>query len=388
MTFLSSAELAATRTKLERINARAKKKGFTGDLTLTAVPATRTERTEGGIEVTVHGFEVEVTGSPAKYEGWSFVATIDDLGDAGVVVRCAPGAPEVDHSTITPGVCDHCHTTRARRHTYLVIHEDGRTMQVGKSCMKDFLGWNTLPVFISEEDAEGSFCRLDQSSDYDLVDFMRVAFAAVEVYGYQNSYAKTPTRDVVDDVLSGHHRNSKVHAEALSGHYLTNEQVVERLDEVRASLAVANTGFEANLRTVLACNFVSRREYGLAASATTVWHRLQTKAAEKAAKEAVPTHDSVHLGTVGEPIEVSGTVIAAQTIDGFHYNTTSRIITVSVGEGDIVKTFTSAKWAYETTKGDHLTIRGTVKAHDEYKGRAETLLARPKVIAVEEEKAA
>lgn len=88
---------------------------------------------------TVRVFSVTVEGSAPKFAGWSFLATLAHTPD-GNVVRSVPGF-EVD-AKVREGLpcCDHCKTARNRRDTYVVRHEDGRIMQVGSTCMKDFLG--------------------------------------------------------------------------------------------------------------------------------------------------------------------------------------------------------------------------------------------------------
>ena len=139
--FLNAEELAATRAKIAKLQRRAARKGFTGLIDVTAVPATRSSTSPGGLPVTVHGFDVTITGDPPRYEGWRFVAAVDAV-EGGTILRYPPGAPaEVNNDQIRAGECDHCHTTRARRSTVLVAHEDtGQLLQVGRSCLKDFLG--------------------------------------------------------------------------------------------------------------------------------------------------------------------------------------------------------------------------------------------------------
>ena len=83
-------------------------------------------------------FELEVEGVAPKHNGWEFLATLIHTDD-GNIIRSVPGfvAP-ADYRDKVP-LCDHCHTHRVRRDTYIVRHEDGRTMQVGSSCLQDFL---------------------------------------------------------------------------------------------------------------------------------------------------------------------------------------------------------------------------------------------------------
>ena len=156
---ITPAELALTVAKLDKINARAAKRGWTGRVTLEATPTTIT-RTVGGITIdgvnlgglTIEeeAFEVELGGDAPSYNGWSFLATLDWDEHAGLVTRCAPGVEVVvDRDALVAGWCDHCRTTRTRKATYLVRNEEtGVQLQVGSSCIKDFLGWTGSVCFI------------------------------------------------------------------------------------------------------------------------------------------------------------------------------------------------------------------------------------------------
>ena len=82
-------------------------------------------------------------GSTPKYEGWSFLASLEKT-DGGTLVRSLPGY-ELDEDYRERGnVCDHCGTKRNRKHTFVVLHDDGTLKTVGRSCLKDFMGSGRL----------------------------------------------------------------------------------------------------------------------------------------------------------------------------------------------------------------------------------------------------
>ncbi len=376
--FLTAAELAATRQKLSKIIARAQRRGFNGQVELTAVRAVRSHTTPTGSKRTVHGYDVEVIGEPPRYEGWTFVAAVDKT-PAGTVVRTAPGAPAIANAEIEAGACEHCGTVRARRHTYLIRGEDGQVKQVGKTCLKDFLGWDTNPVFIDEDSLEADLLgeygsSLDRRGfDYDLLDLARVAFALTDRFGYKSSSGYgVSTKDEVAEILN-YGKNAENLLDQLDGYLLDDEEVRDRLEVARESLTEP-TGFEANLSVILASDVVERGHLGLAATVGLVYNR-----AVKAAAEAhAPKYESQWIGKVGERLEVAGEVTQVTAIQGF-YGTTLLVI-VSVGEGDRVKMFTTAAWADAAEVGDQVKLAGQVKAHEEYEGRRETVLKRPKIV--------
>lgn len=107
----------------------------------------------------------------------------------------------------------------------------------------------------------------------------------------------------------------------------------------------------------------------------TIGREVERQAREKAAAE-VP---SAWLGTVGDKLEVEGTVtniVECCTMYGV-----THLVTVFT-DGGVVKTFTTARWLTDVNTGDRVTMTGTVKAHGEYEGRRETTLTRTKAEVV------
>lgn len=148
---LTDAELAATQDKMAKLNARAARRGWTGRITVTSERVEITETGESGLPVTKIRNEVTIDGEAPCYGGWTFLASLDFDPEAGLIVSTAPGVKSVDREGLTEGGCDHCGLDiTTRRYCYLVKHEDGRQLQVGSTCIKDFLGWSANPVFVSE----------------------------------------------------------------------------------------------------------------------------------------------------------------------------------------------------------------------------------------------
>lgn len=86
----------------------------------------------------VRFMNLEVEGTVPKCNGWSFLAVIVQT-EEGNIVRSVPGFTAPPEYREKVQMCDHCNTRRIRRDTYVVRHDDGRTMQVGSSCLADFL---------------------------------------------------------------------------------------------------------------------------------------------------------------------------------------------------------------------------------------------------------
>src|ERR1035437_5142960 len=148
---LNDTEYAKTIEKIDKLNQRAAKRGWTGRITVTAETVTETKQNAIGLTVTRTYNDVTISGEPPCYDGWTFLASLDFDPEIGLVVNTAPGVEKIDRTGLADGECQHCGTNRYRRHCYLVRNEDGKQMQVGSTCIKDFLGWSANPVFICTE---------------------------------------------------------------------------------------------------------------------------------------------------------------------------------------------------------------------------------------------
>ncbi len=381
--FLSAEELAATRSKIVKLQRRAERKGFTGEIDVAAVPATRSSTSAGGLPVTVHGFDVTITGEPPRYQGWRFVAAVDAV-EGGTILSYPPGSTaEVPNDQIRAGECDHCHTTRERRSTVLVAHDDtGQLLQVGRSCLKDFLGHNTLPVFLTTDEIANTLggSLSGTPAAWDVHSVLSYAAAAVEAFGWTPSSAsehgRVPTRDVVRLALTGGRGADQLRDQLAP--YLADSQT--RAPQVRAYLLAGLTsgsGYEANLVAVLRGDAVDAKQLGLAVSAIPAHQRLTADRSREASRqEAAQSVD--HVGAVGEKVTLSGVVRTALRVDGYTYRSPDSVMLVVDCGTAVAKMTTAAAWAYGVHVGDPLTLTGIVKAHTEWNGIKQTVLTRPK----------
>lgn len=381
--FLTPEEYAATSAKLAKLQRRAERKGFTGRVTLTGKPATRQYRTPGGLPITQHGFDVTIRGEPPSYEGWRFVAAVDAV-DGGIILRSPPGSTTsipTDH--IRAGACDHCHTKRTRRSTVLVAHEEtGQLLQVGRACVKDFLGHNTFPVFLTEDELRNTLRTggTPPAATWDVDTVLAYAAAAVEAFGWTPSSAHdpgcVPTRDRVRLALVGG-RGADLLRTSLEPFLADAQEHAPHIrDELIAGLD-GTSGYEANLLAVLRAASVDARHLGLAVSAITAHQRLTTQRHQQQARR-VASGAVEYAGTVGEKLTMSGTVRTAMRVEGYTYHSpASALLVVDCGTA-VAKMVTAAGWAYAVKVGDQLTVTGTVKQHADYNGTKQTVLTRPK----------
>ena len=392
---ISPAEYSLTVEKIAKINARAAKKGWTGRVTLDAVKTTKVTQVEG-FEVREQVWEVTLGGEAPSYNGWTFLATLDWDENAGLITRCAPGVEVVvARDSLVAGWCDHCKTSRARKATYLVLNQStGEQVQVGSTCVKDFLGWAGSFTFLSEDEVQAEMDIMWGSDggsgdrNYSIDTVLAVAWAAIKAYGWVPASAgdfKMTTKRAVLTFL-----NPSTRTDRRTGR-LEDAELVEAVGaHVDGSTAAAakvrafilsddfngDSEYVVNMKAVLAAEFVSSRNIGLVASAPQTLARFEEKTlARKAAAEGP---QSEWFGTKGDKgVLFTGVIEGVRYIDSQWGSTV--LYTFRNAEGTVAKWFASSEALGDTTViGTTVTIKGTIKNHDEFKGVKSTVLTRCK----------
>lgn len=389
---LTPTEFALTCDKVAKINERAAKRGFTGRVVITGERLVVTSTDALGFEVTEVFIDAEISGDAPSYNGWTFLARVDALGDS-FTLATAPGVEYVDRSQVRPGHCDHCAASRARRNTYLVRNDEtGEIKNVGSTCIKDFLGWTGSFVFISEDEvttqAEGFAGSGERTFSVDTV--LAYAYAATRAFGFVSTtaYDGSSTRNRVALGLGLYRPNKKEEADlALLREYAAEagEKAKTIRDFIASDAFDGQSTYVGNLKACVAADAITIRQFGILVSAPQAYTRFLETEAERTAREArwaaekAATTASDYIAEVGtKKVRVEGTISAIRYIDG-DYGTTV-LYTITTPEGNLVKWFASRE-ALGEKEGVEVAIEGTVKAHDEYKGTKSTVLTRCKAVA-------
>ena len=87
--------------------------------------------------------EVYLDVGKVSIEGFTFVAKLDHSNETGTIVRALPNTGveiPTQYRTAKPD-CNHCNHNRRRRDTYVLRNDEtGAFIQVGSTCLSDFLG--------------------------------------------------------------------------------------------------------------------------------------------------------------------------------------------------------------------------------------------------------
>jgi hypothetical protein len=330
---------------------------------------------------------ISVAGSPPKINGWSLIASVELL-DGINLVRAVPGC-EVPRSYFnTDSTCQHCGKKRQRKDVFVLNHEDGRYIQVGRQCIADFLGHisademaarctmlSALNEFLEEHE---DFIGGGSWSGYEITEFVSACHAAIQEYGWVSKKnadidGRMATCYTAVQVLRGvaETKDSTRYYEKFLK--ITDENRKFAEDAIDwASKIDPNTAndFLMNLLAVTRHGFVNERAYGLVAAIPFAYGRELLKIEER---KNAPASDWV--GTVGERSEFTLTVKSIIPIESDFGHSSLHMMYDE--NGNQFKWFSTSK---DLEIGSTVKLKATVKKHDEYKGVKATLLSRCKEV--------
>lgn len=325
--------------------------------------------------------QVSVTGETPKINGWTFMGTIDHKGK-GNLLRSVPGAGElpIKYRTAEP-ICDHCGVMRRRNETFILRCDgDGSYKQIGRQCIRDFIGYD-VDAFVesakwlsglepSDSDGEGGYGG--KSRDISLLGYLAHVHAIIRTVGWMSKK---------DAEIRGERPTAGRATENMFPLPRYRHLAIPLTDKDHAVAAAARdwaqalTGksdYEYNLSVVAASDYIEWNEIGLAASMISGLFRHQ-EAELKRVERVKSLKGSQHLGTVGERLKaVPALVYGYRSFEG-RYGATHmfRLRTV---DNSVLVWFASS--AQDCSIGDNVVLDGTVKKHDEYEGIAQTVLTR------------
>jgi hypothetical protein len=379
---INSAELTATKAKLAKINDRAAKRGFTGHLDLAVQRVEVTTTDDFGFQRTDIMFDVALHGEAPKFNGWTFLATLDWDQRAGLIVRTVPGLNEDDISrdALMEGWCDHCRTSRQRNNTYLVRHDDGHQLQVGSTCIKDFLGWNANVTILYADDVINELGFGSFGGQPDAVDTkyaMAVAWALIKLDGYKpaSSFGSTTKGDVIDVLWPPRTVTMQRREELARIRELADEAMVrarECIDWVLTEMNGAGN-YATNLKAIVGADYVTMRNIGVLASAPQTW----AKALHRTLIQNSATI-SQWIGAKGDKVTFTAVVNDIRFVESGFGGIT--LYTLQTPEGNVVKWFSSAGTLGDKT-GETFTLKATVKGLEEFRDVKQTLVTRAKIVA-------
>ncbi len=356
--------LPSFKAKVEALNKRLARKGLGGVL--------YTVNVDGPFA------DVEVVKGAGRFGGWEVVGAIKAAAGVALLHGEVP-----EEWRAHPDRCEHCGITRRRGTTLAIQSEEGELKQVGKTCLKDFVGNYTAENMLAFWDIQNEVQRE-----------LLAAAAGEGEYGHATAWylpAFLATCDFVMEreggfkpVSAGSNATALKAAEILENKGLVYDAA--RLARVQLAIDWAKNltgvdGFLANIREIALANVAPKRSPALAAAILPAYSRSRVNVTAAVAA----TTTKKHLGTVGQKIEVEATYKRSM---GYDNAWGGGVVVVFECEGsDLVwitansGIHTAADGSYDPLpEGSKVLLRATVKSHDTYRGEPQTKITRAKIV--------
>ena len=345
------------------------------------------------VDVTIDGEAPRIMGNEGA--GFELLATIEHTAGGNITRQVPTDLDERGFHTVQAEIdayrdadadCDHCNVRRKRNDTFLVYEgTTGTVRQIGRTCLQDFLGGKDPHAMVALADAYVACVKTLESAVgngpgleiADLAEFLVYTAASIRLHGWVSKGKcqdhQIPTASDAEACLwdwTGKHTNGKpVQADL--------DLAMKALEFVAADLeakGAKRNSYQQNLHVIITNGTVGTRHAGFAASIIPYFTRAQGQAAERvdyAARAAA----SKHVGQVKERLTFRATVERRSSFEG-RFGLTF-IYKFRTSEGNAITWFASRDQSIG--KGDQVTLTGTVKKHDDYKGEAQTIMTRCKV---------
>ena len=383
---LTDARLDWLKASIDQLNKRAIKLGIVCG-TIDHVSTEKVQSEDRMYWYNMH--TVSVIGPIVSLSGFTFAAVSTSDG----ILRknpCYDGDIPSGYWTFT-GDCDHCGYTRNRKATYL-LHNDGdlspsgyysrEWVNVGSSCLASFLGNDSAESIaqliesfsntITDASEDNGMGGMRGDKEYDLSSILVVAAAVIRQHGYVSG-----TQANIDPTLISTKTRvmeqfnpkpiSKVTIEDCDG-----DRATKALDWGKLHFVNPKTEYDYNMTLILGLEYITPRMVGFAISVFGAYARaLEQEIKNQNRSDA----NSTHQGSIGDKLSFTGTVTFVKELDG-NYGVTYLVKFVD-DNGNGYTWFASNNVC---DQGDKVTVKGTVKKHDQYNGINTTVITRCKVM--------
>lgn len=355
-------------TECNRLANKAKKLGFEFSCTL---KDTVYEKDEKISHLYKYYYIYDVTVPEYAVNGWELVATLIPTDDAkrfkAMIISDTP--VPVEYWSANTHKCDHCGRNVAHRAKLYLIHnqETDMWMQIGTSCIKDYLGgglinyakWSTNLKQLDEYSSSS-----DGTQYYAKEYFVAMVLSTIRrKHGFVSS---TKMDSTYENVFSSRNVVTKEDEEKAK---VICKWYDEKINTISDNEFARLTDYERNLHAIFGKRFISTPyELKLMCSAVPYYERNQVKKS-----------NGGYVGKIGDKVTVTAMVRSTRLCNTPYGNTW--LLECVDKSSNVIKCFVTeqsrnGKLIEKMENLDLITITGTIKKHDDFRGTKSTLLTR------------
>lgn len=332
--------------------------------------------------------EYSIAGVQIKVDGHRMVGRVD-FEDGEILVSSRPGDQiPTSYRCATP-MCDHCRLDRKRSSVFVFRRDDESCIQVGRSCMKDFLGydpaaalWAASMMTVIDDEFDEPLGSVNHSERISVVEIMNASAYAVRVHGFTSVGTQrnkaldgihvTATRDDVMNILFPPRNPPKGYVKPviLEDDIAKAAAVIEWI-ETTWGVIDEPSDYQFNALSMIRMSYVATKRIGILCSLIATYGREMEKNIERSKMV------NAYVGTVGDRREFKA-VYAGENSFQTDFGTLF-IARFRSDDGLLVYKGGSPWWPTDVKAGDEVVFVGSIKEHALYNGTCQTLVARCKI---------
>lgn len=336
---------------------------------------------------------VEAEGE-AKVNGWVFAGTIEHTAHGNILRSISNEHKIPERYKDAEPYCEHCHTKRARKDTYVVFNEEtGEFKQVGKSCLKEYTNGLSLEMaamilqWLSEVEKHCNLgSGISRKEYFDVKNISKYFVETMRKYGWANSswgadstksramdfyrydrgacwseYDKKRIKNMIDEV-------------DFDKNHTTDEYIESALNWAKSWDNKEWNDYRENLRIIANMDCCEYRHLGYLASLYMAYDKEMEREIKKM-ERAKTKADSAHIGQVGDKVSENIKEWKCLTAWDTQWGTTF-MYEFTTEDGNLL-IWKTGKFLDE--EAEFKTVSGTIKAHNEFRGVKQTELTRCKL---------
>lgn len=355
--------------RINKLNTKAAKKGFDNVIEFTVGEIELVSYKENGVTFWNEVQEITISRRQPLINGWKFVGKVDyTLGlDKGIV----KGDENIPAKFRTSCHCDHCNTTRTRNTMYVLQNESGDYINVGSTCIQDFLEIQ-VDAYMSAYFAEIDCDNMGGSAPflYDIVQLIAAGKLIADNFGYVSGKSAREkdipsTADLVLTYLS--------FGDLYKSLGMFNQTHIDYANTVINHFNNKDANGNAyliNLKTMLEAQSVRVSHVATVVSAIGSYMRDMDMLANRV------QYTKGFLGAVKDKIVVDVTIETIKPIDSYYG--VAYLIKMRADSNHCLVWLASNK--PEFNEGEHLKIKATIKNQKVYQDIDQTCITRAKAI--------
>ncbi len=398
--------LSILKTEIKKINKRANKIGCP-ELKITEhgithrVHPSDAEKIAHGIKylddcVKIKYHKISIEGEPPKFAGWTFLGTLDHWTiDGAVLVKTVPSHTIPKQYYEATPECGHCNKIRRRKDTFVLQNESGEYKQVGRMCLKDFLGHDPSRIalhltrifeLVDELESDyygGGGGHIVYSYDLERVLALTTAIIRTCSWVARSAAKKVGTTSTAEHVMSilnppkTPDRSYKAFRKEVYENHDTEKDVNEAKKAITWVEDQETTNeYMHNIKAIAKAGVVNWKTVGYACSIIAAYQRAEERLRLKEIERK--TRKNEWVGTEKERLEITVKVTGVQYIDGYYGTTTLHKMVDE--KGRTIVWFASGSKKNDLEAGKKYRITATIKKHDEYNDWKQTIVNRAKIV--------